>query len=232
MARARWAAMQLKALILDIDGTLLDSNWQHVDAWSEAFAKEGYHFDRQVIHDQVGKGGDNLVPTLVPDAPDDVQKRLEKAEGRIYREKYRDTVRPFPGARDLIVEANKRSQKVVLASSANGPDLDFYVDLLDAKELLSSTTSKDDVEHSKPCPDIFEAALEKLGVGPEEAVVVGDTPFDIAAAAKIGLRTIAVRSGDFTDEQLTGAVEIYDHVAELLANYDNSYLSRSSPGGS
>ena len=226
--------MQIKALILDIDGTLLDSNWQHVDAWREAFAAEGFEFDRQTIHDQVGKGGDNLVPTLVPDAPPHVQERLEKAEGPIYKDKYRDGIRPFPGARELIVEGKRRGQQVVLASSANGPDLDFYVDLLDAKELLSSATSKDDVDHSKPCPDIFRAALEKLGVGPQEAVVVGDTPYDISAAAKIGLKTIAVRSGGFTDEQLRGAVEIYDDVAELLANYDNSYLSRSSmlPGGS
>lgn len=226
--------MQIKALILDIDGTLIDSNWQHVDAWREAFAAEGFDFDRQTIHDQVGKGGDNLVPTLVPDAPRDVQERLEKAQGPIYKEKYRDSVRAFPGAKVLIVEARKRGLKVVLASSANGPDLDFYVDLLDARELLSSTTSKDDVEHSKPCPDIFEAALEKLGVGPDEAVVVGDTPFDIRAAAKIGLKAIAVRSGDFNDEQFSGAVEIYDDVADLLANYERSYLSRSSvlPGGS
>jgi HAD superfamily hydrolase (TIGR01509 family) len=226
--------MQIKALILDIDGTLFDSNWQHVDAWAEAFAGEGYDFDRQTIHDQVGKGGDNLVPTLVPDAPDDVKERLEKAEGPIYKDKYRDSVRPFPGARELMVEAKKRGQQVVLASSANGPDLDFYVDLLDAKDLLSSTTSKDDVEHSKPCPDIFAAALEKLGVSAEEAVVVGDTPYDISAAAKIGVKTVALRSGAFTDEQLSGAIEIYDDVAELLANYDRSYLSRSSvdPGRS
>ena len=220
--------MEIKALILDIDGTLVDSNWQHVDAWREAFANEGFELDRQVIHDQVGKGGDNLVPTLVPAAPPVVQERLEKAQGPIYKGEYRDSVRPFPGARELILEANRRGMDVVLASSANGPDLDFYVELLDAKELLNSTTSKDDVEHSKPCPDIFEGALEKLGIRPDEAVVVGDTPFDISAAAKIGLKTIAVRSGDFTDEQLAGAVEIYDDVADLLANYDSSYLSRSS----
>jgi membrane protein len=226
--------MQIKALILDIDGTLLDSNWQHVDAWAEAFAGEGYHLDRQTLHDQIGKGGDNLVPTLVPDAPDDVKERLEKAEGPIYKDKYRNSVKPFPGARELMVEATRRGQKVVLASSANGPDLDFYVELLDAEELLSSTTSKDDVEHSKPCPDIFAAALEKLGVAPDEAIVVGDTPYDISAAAKIRVKTIALRSGEFTDEQLSGAVEIYDDIADLLANYDRSYLSRSSvePGRS
>lgn len=224
--------MDIKALILDIDGTLLDSNWQHVDAWEEAFASEGFHFDRQTIHDQIGKGGDNLVPTLLPDAPPDVKERLEKAEGRIYKEKYRDTVRPYPGARDLIVKARNRGQQVVLASSANGPDLDFYVDLLDAKDLLSSTTSKDDVEHSKPDPDIFRAALDKLGLPADEAMVVGDTPFDIQAAAKCGLKTVAVRSGGFSDDQLKGAAAIYDDVAALLADYESSPISsRSSSGG-
>lgn len=218
----------IQALILDIDGTLIDSNWGHVDAWSDAFAEHGYRFDRQTIHDQVGKGGDNLVPSLLPDLSEEQQRELRDAHGRFYQEKYRPGVRPFDGARQLMERARAEGLKIVLASSAGREDLDFYVDLLDAKDLLTSTTSKDDVDHSKPDPDIFRAALDKLRVEPDEAIVVGDTPYDISAAAKCGLGTIAVRSGDFSDEQLQGAAAIYDDVADLLANYESSPISRRS----
>ena len=227
--------MTINALLLDIDGTLIDSNWAHVDAWSDAFESHGLKFDRRTIHDQIGKGGDNLVPTLVPDVTPDLQEALDRAHAEAFQSKYRPQVRPFPKARELMARARDCGQKVVLASSAGREDLDFYVELLDATDLLDATTSKDDVDHSKPDPDIFRAALEKLGVAANEAVVIGDTPYDIRAAAKCGLATIAVRSGGFTDEQLSGAVAIYDDVATLLADYDSSPISRRlsiSSGGS
>ena len=224
--------MTIKALILDIDGTLIDSNWAHANAWCEAFARHGYEFDWQTVHDQIGKGGDNLVPSLVPEVSGELQQALDHAHGEIYKSKYRPQVQPFPGARDLIEHARSEGQDVVLASSAGRVDLDFYLDLLDARDLLTDTTSKDDVDSSKPDPDIFSAALDKLGFEPGEAVVVGDTPYDISAASKCGLATIAVRSGGFSDEQLAGAVAIYDDVAELLAHYESSPISSRSSKGS
>jgi membrane protein len=115
----------------------------------------------------------------------------------------------------------------VLASSASGEELDHHADILEAKSILTATTSKDDVEHSKPCPDIFAKALEKSGcVSPDDAIVVGDTPYDITAAGQIGVPAVAVRSGGFSDAQLAGAVAIYDDVAALLADYDSSPLGR------
>ena len=221
--------MVIDAIIFDIDGTLVDSNEQHVLAWEEAFDRVGATFDRQVIHDQIGKGSDMLVPTLLPDADPAAQKDLRHAQGEVYKSKFLKSVRPFPGARDLLVRAHEAKQKVVLASSASKAELEHYLDLLNVRDLVSATTSADDVEHTKPAPDIFAAALAK--VAPLEAgnvIVVGDTPYDIQAAAKCGISTIGLRSGKFSDEALleAGSVALYDDVAALLADYDESPLGR------
>ena len=221
--------MVIDAIIFDIDGTLVDSNEQHVLAWEEAFDRVGATFDRQVIHDQIGKGSDMLVPTLLPDADPAAQKDLGLAQGEVYKSKFLKSVRPFPGARDLLVRAHEAKQKVVLASSASKAELEHYLDLLNVRDLVSATTSADDVEHTKPAPDIFAAALAK--VAPLEAgnvIVVGDTPYDIQAAAKCGISTIGLRSGKFSDEALleAGSVALYDDVAALLAEYDESPLGR------
>ena len=216
----------LKAILFDIDGTLVDSNDQHVLAWDEAFRAAGYSFERQALHDQVGKGADNYVPALVPGISDADAERIGDAHGAIYKDKYLPDVKPFPCARNLLQRCRDDGYKVVLASSAAGEELQHYVDLLDAAELLDGTTSKDDVGHSKPCPDIFETARAKIGVPPEQALVIGDTPYDIEAASRAGMRTIAVRSGKFPDDALSGAIAIFDDVAELLARFDASPLSR------
>lgn len=223
--------MSKQAILFDIDGTLVDSNEAHVNAWCEAFNQAGHHFDRATIHHQIGKGGDNLVPSLLPRASDEERERIDHAHGGIYKLKYIDAVRPFPGARELLRHAAENGQKVVLASSASRKELDHYVDLLGARDLLTATTSKDDVTHSKPCPDIFAKALEKSGcASPEDAIVVGDTPYDISAARKLGVAAVAVRSGGFPEDELRACqpVAIYDDVAALLADYASSPL-RSAP---
>lgn len=220
--------MTVKAILFDIDGTLVDSNDQHVVAWDEVFRAEGRMFDRQVIHDQIGKGADMLVPTLLPDADEATPKRLGEAHGRIFKARFLDAVEPFAGARDLLARANASGRHVVLASSASKSEVDHYLDLLDARDLVAATTSADDVEHTKPAPDIFAKALGKvLPLGPDEAIVVGDTPYDIEAAAKCGIRTVALRSGGFGDAALrdAGAAAIYDDTAALLADFDNSLLN-------
>ena len=227
--QVRDSLMQIKAILFDIDGTLVDTNDMHVLAWEEAFATVGASFDRQVIHDQIGKGTDMLVPTLLPEADEDQQETLGDTHGAIFKAKYLETAKPFAQAHDLLAHAHGLGQRVVLASSASGPELDHYIDLLDARDLIAATTSSDDVEKTKPAPDIFATALEKLsGIAPGEVLVVGDTPYDIEAAAKCGIAAVAVRSGKFKDEQLqtAGAIAIYDDVAALLAGYANSPLGR------
>jgi membrane protein len=218
----------IDAVLFDIDGTLVDSNDLHVLAWEEAFASIGARFDREVIHDQIGKGTDMLVPSLFPDADDDLQERLGKAHGDVFKGKYLETVKPFPGAHDLLARVHATGRTVVLASSASSEELDHYLGLLDARELVSAKTSADDVEKTKPAPDIFSVALKKVApLGADQVLVVGDTPYDVEAAVKCGIATIALRSGKFTDEALreAGAVALYDDVAALLADFDRSPLA-------
>ena len=170
-----------------------------------------------------------LVPTLLPDTDGAQQKDLGDAHGAIFKAKYLGAIRPFPQAHALLAQAHGRGQRVVLASSASGAEVDHYIDLLNARDLVDATTSGDDVEKTKPAPDIFAVAMQKLpGIAPADVIVVGDTPYDVEAAAKCGIAAIAVRSGKFTDEQLqsAGAIALYDEVAALLADFATSPLGR------
>lgn len=220
--------MPIKAILFDIDGTLVDSNDLHVLAWEAAFAGEGHRFDRQVLHDQIGKGADNLVPTLLPGSDEATAERLGDAHGAVFKDKYLATARPFPHARDLLAHAHAAGCKLVLASSASQAELDHYLDLLDARDLITATTSIDDVKNSKPAPDIFATALGKLdGIDARDVIAVGDTPYDVESAGKCGIATVGLRSGNFPDEALrtAGAAAVYDDVAALLAGYDGSPLA-------
>jgi phosphoglycolate phosphatase-like HAD superfamily hydrolase len=221
--------MPIKAVFFDIDGTLVDSNDLHVLAWQEAFATVGATFDRDTVHDQIGKGTDMLVPALLPDLDQDAQEKLGDAHGSVFKSKYLDDVKPFAQAHDLLACAHGRGQHVVLASSASKEELDHYLGLLDARDLVSATTSADDVEKTKPAPDIFATALGKLpDIEAGEVMVVGDTPYDIKAAAGCGIGAVALRSGGFSDDSLwdAGALAIYDDAAALLADYAASPLGR------
>ena len=221
--------MRIKAIFFDIDGTLIDSNDMHILAWQEAFAAIGESFDREVIHDQIGKGTDMLVPTLLPELDDAAVEKLGDAHGAIFKAKFLSEARPFAGARDLLSHAHGLGQQVVLASSASRAELDHYARLLDARDLIDVMTSSDDVEQTKPAPDIFATALAKLtGIGADEVIVVGDTPYDMQAANKAGIAAVALRSGKFADDALwnAGAIAIYDDAAALLADYASSPLGR------
>jgi HAD superfamily hydrolase (TIGR01509 family) len=219
--------MQKRAILFDIDGTLVDSNDAHVEAWHRAFAAEGFAFSRTEIHAQVGKGGDNLVPSLLPGVPLGIQERLSHAEGEIYKRDFMHEVEPFEGVREVLKRLAERGHTLILASSASRAEVDYYVDLLDADGLITGTTSKDDVRHSKPCPDIFAAALDLTGGPPAGAIVIGDTPYDVLAARRAGIDAIAVLSGGFTREELasSGPVAIYQNAREVEDDYENSILA-------
>ena len=220
--------MKIEAVLFDIDGTLVDSNEQHVDSWSIAFQAEGHGQEREVIRQQIGKGGDLLLPALLPDVEDSVHERISRAQGEHFKAAYLDHVRAFPGATDLVAMVHGTGRKVVLASSAKRDELDHYVELLGIGPYLAATTSIDDVEASKPEPDIFAAALETIGVKPAHAIVLGDTPYDIQAASGAGIAAVGLTSGPFDTAQLkdAGAVAVYGDVAELLAAFDTSPLAQ------
>lgn len=217
---------QIRAVLFDLDGTLVDSNGFHVDTWYRVFREAGHDIDRDRIAGQIGKGGDLLVPTLLPGSSQSEQDRLAKRHGEIFKAEYLDRVRPFPDAAALLRRVKDSGRTVVLASSANGEELDHYVRLLDIADVVTAKTSKDDVSTTKPAGDIFAAALAKVGVAPKHAVVVGDTPYDIAAATKCGVPTVAVRSGGFDAKALNTAIARYDDVAALLAGFEKSPLNR------
>lgn len=219
--------MAVKAVLFDIDGTLVDSNDFHVTAWQQVFAEAGHDFAWETIHAQVGKGGDMLVPSLLPQASAAQVEALAKAHGEAFRSRFIAQVRPFPQARALLQRVHDAGQQIALASSASQQDLDHYLELLDIGTLVAATTTADDVAKTKPAPDIVAAALRKLGsVDAEEAMMIGDTPYDIAAARQCGVAAIGLRSGRFADEALSGegAVALYDDVAALLRDYDQSPL--------
>jgi HAD superfamily hydrolase (TIGR01509 family) len=218
----------IKAVLFDIDGTLIDSNELHVTAWAQVFAEAGHPVDRDSIRGQIGKGGDNLVPSLFPSLPAQTQKTLADGHGRLFKQLFLHRAQPFPGARALVERVHDAGRRVVLASSASKEELQHYVRLLGVKELVDASTTIDDVETSKPAPDIFAVALKRAGVDAREAIAVGDAPYDVQSAKQAGFGTIGLLSGGFSrlDLEQAGAVAIYRDAADLLANYDTSPLAR------
>jgi HAD superfamily hydrolase (TIGR01549 family) len=203
------------AAILDIDGTLVDSNYQHTIAWYRAFRQHGLTLPVWRIHRHIGMGGDQLVASLCGDEVEEEQgDDIRAAEKTLYLELI-DEVEPLAGARDLIVALKDRGCRVVLASSAKPDEIEHYLDLLDARGLADAWTSSGDVEATKPAPDLVEAALERVGGGP--AVMVGDSTWDCKAAERAGVQTLAVLTGGFSEQELSeaGAVAVYRSIEEL-----------------
>ena len=203
------------AAILDIDGTLVDSNYHHTIAWYRALRQHDQHVAIWRIHRHIGMGGDQVVASLCGDEVEEsLGDDIRAAEKTLYMALI-DEVEPFHGARDLIVDLKRMGRGVVLASSAKPDEIDHYLDLLDARGLADAWTSAGDVEETKPAPDLVEAALERLDGGP--AVMIGDTTWDCQAAAKAGVETIAVLTGGFSDEELreAGAIAVVETIDEL-----------------
>jgi HAD superfamily hydrolase (TIGR01509 family) len=217
--------MSPKAALFDIDGTLVDSNELHVLAWLRAFAASGYDVEKDAVRAQIGKGADMLIPAILSHVSRAEHETLAQAHADIFQTNYRDEIRVFPGAAELLKALHGAGIQVALASSAQEKELQHHIRLLGVGAFLSATCSSDDVQRSKPAPDIFAAVLAKLpSVRAEEALAVGDTPYDVESAAKCGIRTIALRTGPFDDRafEAAGALAIYDSVADLLADLPQS----------
>jgi HAD superfamily hydrolase (TIGR01549 family) len=213
------------AAILDIDGTLVDSNYQHTLAWYGALREHGHTVSMFRVHRLIGMGGDQLVAALLGD---EVEERegdaIRATEKERYMERYIDTVQPLEGARDLIVRLKDAGREVVLASSAKPDEVEHYLDLLDARELANAWTSSGDVEQTKPEPDLIRAALAKLDG--DLAVMVGDSTWDCKAAKNAGVETIAVLTGGFSAQELfdAGALSVFSSMPELLDRLDATVL--------
>lgn len=220
----------IKAVIFDVDGTLVDSNKLHVQAWIDAFWYFGKDISYDELCEQMGKGGDQLMPVFCSQEElDKFGSELAEYRAEIFTDGYLHQVRPFPKVRELFERVKTEGLQIALASSAKEEELERHKKNLKIADLLEGTTSADDAERSKPHPDIFLAALDSLDdVVPEEAIVIGDSPFDIEAAGRAGIRTIAVLSGGFAEEKLraAGAAEIYKDIADLLEHYESSLLAR------
>ena len=214
------------AAILDVDGTLVDTNYQHAIAWFRAFRRLDVTLPLYRVHRHIGMGGDQLVEAL---AGADFERahgdEVRALEGDLYGELIGE-VRPLACARELLVELKRRGHAVVLASSAKEHEIDHYLDLLDARELADDWTTSADVESTKPEPDLVKAALEKAGASPDDAVMLGDTPWDCKAAARAGVETVALITGGFSEDELRegGAVAVFESIPELLERLDETPL--------
>jgi phosphoglycolate phosphatase-like HAD superfamily hydrolase len=216
-----------RAVLFDIDGTLVDSNDAHAHAWAEAFAESGVrvHFDK--VRRSIGMGGDKLMPAVSGIGEDSsVGQQISRRRGEIFKTKYLPELRPFSAARDLVAALRARGLTVVAASSAKRDELDRLLRIAGVSDLLGEATSSDDAEESKPDPDIVKAALTKANAPAADALMIGDTPYDVEAAARAGVSVIAFRCGGWRDTDLRGAAAIYDGPWDLLAHVDESPVAR------
>jgi HAD superfamily hydrolase (TIGR01509 family) len=212
------------AAILDVDGTLVDTNYHHALAWHRAFREHGIELPVWRIHRHVGMGGDQLVGALAgEEAEAEKGDAIRESEKRVYAEMI-DEVLPFEGARELIEALKGREHVVVLASSAKEEEVDHYLDLLDARKLADTWTTSADVQQTKPAPDLIAAAMAKARV--LSAVMVGDTPWDVKAAERAELKTIGLLTGGFAESELldAGAVAVYESPADLREHLDDTPL--------
>jgi HAD superfamily hydrolase (TIGR01549 family) len=214
-----------KTALLDVDGTLIDANYQHALAWYRAFREHDIVLPLFRIHRAVGMGGDQLVPALVGEEVEDEKgDDIRDTRDEIYEDLIEE-VAPLAGAHELIADLLDRDLNVVLASSSPQDEIDHYLELLDARSLVDDWTTKDDVEQTKPKPDLVKAALDKAGDG--EAVMVGDTKWDVEAAAALDVPTICVMTGGWSRDELTaaGAVSVYESIDELRQRIDETPLT-------
>ena len=219
--------MQIKTVLLDVDGTLIDSNDEHAYAWVDVGREFGYEIEFGRVRRMIGMGGDKVLPELTgltEDSPEG--ERILERRGEIFREQYAPSLQPFDGVRELLLRLRDDGYQLVVATSASEEDLDILLKQAGIDDVIRKATSSDDAEESKPSPDIIEAALAKGKTAPEDAVMLGDTPYDVAAALRAGVTCVAVRCGGWEDDELRGARSIYDDPADLLSRYSDSIFGK------
>jgi HAD superfamily hydrolase (TIGR01549 family) len=216
----------IRAVIFDLDGTLVDSNELHVESWDRVFRHFGKQFPLDALRRQIGKGSDQYLPEFLTDR--EIQrfgKELDEYRSELFTKEYLPRVKPFPKVRELFERIKRDGKQVALATSSKKSESKIYKELLHIEDLIDAETNADDADKSKPCPDIFEAALRKLDGPPSsEVIVVGDTVYDVEAARKVGLATIGLLCGGSSERRLreAGAIAIYRDPADLLNRYDTS----------
>jgi HAD superfamily hydrolase (TIGR01509 family) len=219
----------VKAVLCDIDGTLLQSNWLHAAAWKDAFAVIAIELELEAVRRQIGKGGDELIPVFVPWWKRKfVEEPLKRYREYVFKADYLAQVRALPKTRELMLRMKAEGIRVALASSAKKAELGTYKKIANIDDLVEENTSSDDADKSKPHPDIFEATLKKLGVKASEALALGDTPWDAEAAGKAGVWTVGVTTGGWSEKELmdAGCIEVWKDVEELLENFERSAFVR------
>ena len=225
--------MSTPVAILDVDGTLVDTNYHHAIAWYRAFRQHGLVLPLWRIHRHIGMGGDQLVAALAGDGTEERDgDDIRAAETALYLALI-DEVQPFRDSRELLVDLRARGASVVLASSAKAAEVDHYLDLLDARDLAEAWTTSADVERTKPAPDLVQSALDKLGAEPDDAFLVGDTPWDVKAAEQAGVPTYTVLTGGFSEQELrdAGAAGVHESVSHLRGDLDEVMRTRTPATG-
>jgi HAD superfamily hydrolase (TIGR01509 family) len=217
---------QVRNVIFDVDGTLVDSVDEHAEAWRRAFLEFGRDVPFAHVRSQIGKGADQLMPVFFTEEElAQFGEELQAYRAELFRREFLPKLRPFPQARELLQRLHRDGLRLALATSSRGDELEHYVRLCGAEGLLDAGTNKDDVARTKPHPDIFAAALAQLGQPPpRQCAVVGDTPYDALAASKLNLPTVGVLCGGFPEEDLrtAGCRAIYQDPADLLAHYESA----------
>jgi HAD superfamily hydrolase (TIGR01509 family) len=215
----------VEAILCDIDGTLVESNWLHAAAWKDAFAVAGFDLDVEAIRRQIGKGGDQLIPVFIPFWRRRIlEEPLKTYRSFLFKTQYLQQVHPFPNTRELFHRMKKSGIKTALASSANRDELETYKAIARISDLVDVSITADDVDRSKPHPDIFQAALQELRSKPSSVLALGDTPWDAESAGRIGVRTVGVTTGGWSVQQLydAGCIEVYQDISDLLQNFERS----------
>jgi HAD superfamily hydrolase (TIGR01509 family) len=209
-------AQMARFVVLDVDGTLMDTNYLHTEAWARAFEEVGHRIPRARLHKQIGKGSSLLIREFVED--EETEERIDELHSEIYAE-LQEYGHPLPGAKELISSLRERGYEVWFVTSAKDEELEHHIQELEAEGRISGVVNSSAVENPKPAPDIFELALQKAGASPDETVAVGDAVWDVEAADAAGIRTVAVLTGGaFSRQELeeAGAVDVYEDCAELL----------------
>jgi phosphoglycolate phosphatase-like HAD superfamily hydrolase len=229
MTKPRSPGGALHTVLLDIDGTLIDSNDAHARAWVASLSMHGYEVPFEKIRPLIGMGGDKILPQLTGLDPESGEAdRISQTRGEIFVTEELATLRPTPGARALLEHMRARGLELVVATSAKADEVQLILTQAGVADLIQAASSADDAERSKPDPDIVRAALRKARRPASHSAMLGDTPYDVEAATRSRVPAVALRCGGWTDDGLRGALAVYDDPADLLAHYDASPFGRAT----